>query len=134
MYVYIYFISIIRNRTFFICQQISFIMATIVNNGTTKQKPRLDLNGYSYTMDRSTCGKTYWHCINYYSHHCHSRLYICIITNNVVKLPTDHTCKFDRTTLELRKFDEQIISPTLNTQETPDIIITHCYKGKIILF
>ena len=23
---------------------------------------------------------------------------------------------------------------SLNTQETPDIIITHCYKGKIILF
>jgi hypothetical protein len=41
-------------------------MAAIVNNGTTKQKPRLDLNGYSYIMDRSTNEKTYWRCINYY--------------------------------------------------------------------
>ena len=53
-------------------------------------------------MDRSTCGKTYWCCINYYSHHCRSRLHTRIITNNVVKPPTDHICKFDGTTLELR--------------------------------
>jgi hypothetical protein len=88
-------------------------MTTIVNNGTTKQKPRLDLNGYSYITDRSTNEKTYWRCINYYSHHCRSRLHTCIITNNVVKPPTDHTCKFDGTTHELRKFDEQIISRAL---------------------
>ena len=109
-------------------------MVTIVNNGTTKQKPHPDLNGYSYIMDRSTCEKTFWGCINYYFHHYHSRLHTCIITSNVVKPPTDQTCKFDGTTLEQRKFDEQIISRALNTQETPDIIITHCYKGKIILF
>ena len=109
-------------------------MATIVNFGTTKQKSRLDFNGYSYIMDRSTNEKTYWPCINYYSDHCRSRLHTCIFTNNIVKPPTDHICKFGGTTLEQRKFDEQIISRALNTQETPDIIITHCYKGKIILF
>ena len=109
-------------------------MAAIVNNGTTKQKPHLDRNGYSYIMGRSANNRTYWHCINYYSHHCRSRLHTCIITNNVVKPLIDHTCKFDGTTLEIRKFDEQIISSVLNSQETPNIIITHCYKGKIILF
>ena len=118
MYVYRYFIPIIRNRTHFACQQISFTMATIVNNDTTKQKPHLDLNGYSYVMDPSTCGKTYWCCINYYSHYFRSRLHTCIITNNVVKPSTDHTCKFNGTTLELRKFDEQIISRALNTRNT----------------
>ena len=90
-------------------------MATIVNNSTTKQRSCQDLNGYSYIMDRSTCGKTYWPYINYYSHRCRSRLHTCIFTNNIVKPPTDHTCKFDGTTLELRKFDEQIISRALNT-------------------
>ena len=30
------------------------------------------------------------------------------------------------------KFDQQISFRTLNTQETPDIIITHCYKGKAV--
>ena len=109
-------------------------MATIVNNGTRKQKPRLDLNGYSYIMDRSTNGKTYWRYINYYSRHCRSRLHTCIITNNIVKPPTDHTCKFNGTTFELRKFNKEITSRALSTQETPDTIITHCYKGKIILF
>ncbi len=111
-----------------------FNMATISNSGTTKQKPRLDLNGYSYVMDRSTSVKTYWRCIKFYSHHCRSRLHTCIITNNIVKSPTDHTCTFDGTTLECRKFDDQIISRTLNTQEPPDTIITHCYKGRIARF
>ena len=101
-------------------------MATIVNNGTTKQKPYIDLHGYSYIMDRSINGKTYWRCINYYSHHCHSRLHTRIITDNIVKPPTGHTYKSYGTTLELRKFDKQIISSALNTQETPNIIIAHC--------
>ena len=85
-------------------------------------------------MYQSTCGKTCWCCINYCSHHCRYHLHICIITNNVGKPPIDHTCKIDCTTLELWKLDEQIIFRALNTQETPDIIITHYYKGKIILF
>ena len=72
--------------------------------------------------------------MNCCSHQCGSRLYTCIITNKIVKPPTDHTCKFDGTTLELRKFDEQIISRALNTQETPDIIVTHCYKGEFFYF
>jgi len=106
-------------------------MTTISIIGTTKQKPRLDLNGCSYIMDRSTSEKTYWRCIKYHSHHCHSRLHTCIITKNVIKSPRDHTCTFDGTTLERRKFDEQITFRALNTQETPDIITTHCYKGKV---
>ena len=109
-------------------------MATIVNCDTTKQKSRLDFNGYSYIMDRSTNEKTYCRCINYYSHYCRSCLHTCIFTNNIVKPSTDHICKFDGTTLEQRKFDEQIIFRALNTQEISDIIIMHCYRGKIILF
>lgn len=109
-------------------------MATISNNGTTKQKPRLDLNGHSYIMDRSTSEKTYWRCVKFHSHHCHSRLHTCIITNNVIKPSTDHTCVFDATKFELRKFDEQIISRAVHTQEAPDTIITHCYKGKFASF
>ncbi|CAF3272194.1 unnamed protein product [Rotaria sp. Silwood2] len=104
-------------------------MTTISNNGTTKQKPRLDLNGYSYIMDRSTSENTCWRCIKSHSHFCHSRLHTCIITYNVIKSPTPHTCSIDGTTRELRKFDEEITFRSLNTQETPHIIITHCYKG-----
>ena len=105
-------------------------MATISIHGTTKQKPRLDYNGYSYIKDRSTIEKTYWRCINYSSQHCHSRLHTCVITNNIVKPPTEHTCKFHGTITEVRKFDEQLADRARNTQETPDIIITNCFKSK----
>jgi len=50
-----------------------------------------------------------------------SRLYTCIITNDVMKSSTVHTCTFDGTSLEIRKFDKQITSRGLNTQETLDI-------------
>ncbi|CAF1633849.1 unnamed protein product, partial [Didymodactylos carnosus] len=51
------------------------------------------------------------------------------ITNNIIKPPTEHICTIDGTTVELRKFDEQIAYRALHTQETPDMIITNCYKG-----
>jgi hypothetical protein len=109
-------------------------MSTISINGTTKQKPRLDLDGYSYVRDRSTSEKTYWRCIKFYSHRCRSRLHTCIFTNNITKSPTHHTCTFDGIALECRKFDNQIISRALNTQEPPDTILTHCYKGRFARF
>ena len=125
-------IRTICNKTFF--PQIHHFcnMATISNNGTTRQKPRLDVNGYSYIMDRSASEKTYWRCIKSHSHRCHSRLRTYIITNNIIKPPTDHSYTFNGTTLEIRKFDQQISFQALNTRETPDIIITHCYKGKTV--
>ncbi|CAF1333385.1 unnamed protein product [Didymodactylos carnosus] len=103
-------------------------MARISINGTTKQKARLDIDGFSYIKDRTTNEKTYWRCINYFSQNCRSRLHTCIITNNIVKPATEHSCKTDGTVSELRKFDEQIVYRALNTQETPDLIVTHCCK------
>jgi FLYWCH zinc finger domain len=105
-------------------------MATISNNGTTKNKPRLDHDGYSYIMDRSTNEKTYWRCIKYSSDHCRSRLHTCILTNVIAKPPSEHTCKLDGTTMQLRVFNEHIANRAINTQETPETIITNCYKGK----
>ncbi|CAF1407048.1 unnamed protein product [Adineta ricciae] len=104
-------------------------MATISNNGTTKNKPRLDLDGYSYIKDRSSDERTYWRCIKYSSDRCRSRLHTCILTNAIKKPPTKHTCKVDGTTLQLRVFNEHIAHRAVNTQETPDTIITNCYKG-----
>jgi hypothetical protein len=42
------------------------------------------------------------------AHNCYSRLCTCIITNDIIKSPTDHTCKTDGTAFELGKFDEPI--------------------------
>ncbi|CAF4499658.1 unnamed protein product [Rotaria socialis] len=96
---------------------------------TTKNKPRLDHDGYSYIMDRSTSEKNYWRCIKYFSDQCHSRLHTCIFTNAIVKPPSEHTCKVNGTTLELRVFNELVADRAINTQETPDTIITNCYKN-----
>ncbi|CAF2523762.1 unnamed protein product [Rotaria sp. Silwood2] len=80
-------------------------METISAHGTTKQKPSLDYNGYSYVKYRSTNEKPYWRYIKYSSHHCRSRLHRCNITNYIVKPPTEDICRFDDAILELRKFD-----------------------------
>lgn len=104
-------------------------MLTISHNGTTKQRPRLDLDGYSYVKDRITNEKIYWRCFKYSSDRCHSRLHTCLSSATVLKLPSEHCCKFDGTTNELRAFSQQVADRALNTQETPDTILTNCYKG-----
>ncbi|CAF4353068.1 unnamed protein product [Rotaria sp. Silwood2] len=103
-------------------------MATISNNGTTKQKSRLDLDGYSYIKDRSTNEKAYWRCIKYSTHRCRSRRHTFVITNNIIKTPTERTCKSDGISFEQRKFDERIVQRARFTQEAPDLIVTDCYK------
>ncbi|CAF1495944.1 unnamed protein product [Didymodactylos carnosus] len=96
---------------------------------TTKQKPRLELQGFSDIKDRFTENKTYWRWIYYNSQKCHARLHTCNITNNVITPPCVHTCKGNGITDELRKFNEDLWYRTMNTQETPDLIITHCCIG-----
>ena len=104
-------------------------MATISNTGTTKRKPRLDYDGFSYVTDRVTSEKTYWRCIKYSSDRCRSRLHTCVLTNGIVKAPTEHTCKVDGTTLQIRGFNEQVAHRAIMTQETPDSIVTNSYRG-----
>ena len=86
-----------------------FNTAAVSNNGIIKPKSLLDIDKYSYIMDRSSTGKTYWRYIKYYFHYCHFRLYIYVITNNIIKPPKDHKCAFYGTTLTLRKLNEEII-------------------------
>ncbi len=64
-------------------------MASICDNDTTKEKPRLDLDGHSY-VDLPL--KTYWRCIKYSTNHCHSCLDTCNVTNDIIKPLTEHTC------------------------------------------
>ena len=109
----------------------SFIqMAAIVNNGTMKNKPHLVYEGMSYILDRTTDVKTYWRCVKFSADQCRSRLHPCISTNAILKPPTEHTCKVNGTTAELRFFNEQIAYRAINIQEAPDAIITHCYTRK----
>lgn len=105
-------------------------MFTITQNGTTKQRPRLDLDGYSYVKDRTADEKIYWRYIKYKSDQCHSRLHTCLESRTILKQPTVHICKFDATQTQVRLFSQQVADRALTTQETPDTIITNCYKGK----
>lgn len=109
-------------------------MLQISQTGTTKQKPRLNRDGYSYVKDRTNNEKTYWQRIKYSSDRCHSRLYTCTANNTIVKQPTEHTCKFDATVHQLRSFSQQVADRVINTQATPDTIITNCYKDILIVF
>ncbi|CAF1526042.1 unnamed protein product [Adineta ricciae] len=60
---------------------------------------------------------------------CHSRLHTCIITNSILKPPTEHSCKSNAIAHEARVFSQQVAERALNTQETPEAIITNCYKN-----
>lgn len=104
-------------------------MFVITQNGTLKQKPRLDLDGFSYVKDRTTDQKIYWRCINCKSDRCHARLHTCLESKTILKHPGDHTCKFDAVENQLRVFSQNIVDRALTTQETPDMIITNSYKG-----
>ncbi|CAF3453961.1 unnamed protein product [Rotaria socialis] len=84
-----------------------------------KQRPRLDLDGFSYVRDRITSDKIYWRCIKYKSDHCHGRLHTCLESKTILKHPSDHICKFDATENQVRQFSQQVTARALNTQENP---------------
>ncbi|CAF4940122.1 unnamed protein product [Rotaria socialis] len=85
-----------------------------------KQRPRLDLDGFSYVRDRITSDKIYWRCIKYKSDHCHGRLHTCLESKTILKHPSDHICKFDAPENQVRQFSQQVTARALNTQENPD--------------
>ncbi|CAF2047910.1 unnamed protein product [Rotaria magnacalcarata] len=103
-------------------------MFTISQSGTSKQRPQLDLDGFSYVRDRITSDKIYWRCIKYKSDHCHARLHTCLESKTILKHTGDHICKFDATENQVRQFSQQVTGRALNTQEDPDVIVTNCYK------
>ena len=104
-------------------------MFTISQNGTSKQRPRLDLGGFSYVKDRTINEKIYWRCIKYKSDHCHVRLHTCLELTRILKQPDEYTYKFDATENQIRLFSQKVADRALNIQETADIIVTTCYKS-----
>jgi hypothetical protein len=105
-------------------------MIAISENGTSKQRPRLDLDGFSYVKDRTTNEKIYWRCIKYKSDNCHARLHTCLESTTILKQPTEHSCKINATESQIRLFSQQVADRALNTQETPETILSTCYKGR----
>jgi FLYWCH zinc finger domain len=104
-------------------------MLTISQHGTSKQRARLDLDGFSYVNYRTTDEKIYWRCIKYKADNCHARLHTCRESTPILKNPGEHTGKVDATESHIRLFSQQVAKRAFDTQETPEMIITQCYKG-----
>ncbi|CAM4890946.1 unnamed protein product [Rotaria socialis] len=99
-------------------------MFTISQSGTSKQRPRLDLDEFSYVRDRIISDKIYWRCIKCKSDHCHARLHTCLESKTILKHPSGHICKFDATENQVCQFSQQVAARALNTQENPDVILS----------
>ena len=105
-------------------------MFTISRSGSSKQRLRLDFDGFSYVRDRITSEKIYWRCIKYKSNYCHARLHTCLESQTILKHPDEHICKFDAIEHQIHQFSQQVAARTCDTQEIPDVIVTNCYKGE----
>ena len=104
-------------------------MFTISQSSTSKQRPRLDSDGFSYVRDHIISEKIDWRCIKYIPNYCHARLHICLESQIILKHPGEHICKFDATEHQIRQFSQQAADRAFNTQETSDVSVTNCYKG-----
>ncbi|CAF3804450.1 unnamed protein product [Rotaria sordida] len=100
---------------------------------TTKGRPLMILDGFSYIQDRRSDTKTYWRCENHKTFNCHFRIHTCneSVTKTHVKILKQHgdhtaSCKRDFIKLSLRKFHEDIADRGKNTQETTDTVLIQC--------
>ncbi|CAF1545685.1 unnamed protein product [Didymodactylos carnosus] len=95
---------------------------------TTKGRPLMVDDGYSYVKDRQTDLKTYWRCENHKHFNCHYRLHTCNVTNDILERKGTHVSNRNRDTtkLLLRKFDEKLNERATSTQETTDTILCQC--------
>ncbi|CAF4844442.1 unnamed protein product, partial [Rotaria sp. Silwood2] len=105
-------------------------MCTPVEFTITKRgRPLMIIDGYSYVQDRRTDDKTYWRCENHKTFNWHYRIHTCnstITTTHVkiLKQNGNHTtsCNRDQIKISLRKFRENLVDRTHNTQESTDTV------------
>ncbi|CAF3355465.1 unnamed protein product [Rotaria sp. Silwood2] len=109
-------------------------MCTPVEFTNTKRgRPLMIIDGYSYVQDSRTNDKTYWRCENHKTFNCHYRIHTCnstITTTHVkiLKQNGNHTtsCNRDQIKISLRKFRENFVDRTHNTQESTDTVLSQC--------
>ncbi|CAF2528246.1 unnamed protein product [Rotaria sp. Silwood2] len=109
-------------------------MCTPVEFTITKRgRPLMIIDGYSYVQDRRTDDKTYWRCENHKTFNWHYRIHTCnstITTTHVkiLKQNGNHTtsCNRDQIKISLRKFRENLVDRTHNTQESTDTVLSQC--------
>lgn len=102
------------------------IMASFTISTTEKNKPLLILNGFNYTVDKSTDKKIYWKCESSRSFKCKGRVHTDLDHSMLLSEPTEHNHPASAVNAEVRLFREKIKSRAVNTTESTQNIIDNC--------
>jgi hypothetical protein len=103
-------------------------MSTFTISSTEKNKPLLILNGFNYTIDKSTDKKAYWKCEYARSMTCKGRVHTDLNYSTVLNDPSEHNHPPSAVNCEVRVFQEKIRSRAINTTESTQQVIHHCLR------
>ena len=104
-------------------------MSTFTLSTTEKKKPLLILNGFNYTVDRSTDKKTYWKCEYSRSITCKGRVHTDLNYSTILNDPSEHNHPPSAVKSEVRLFQDKIRSRAVNTTESTQQVIDN---GEIV--
>ena len=99
----------------------SFTIAT-----TEKNKPLLILNGFNFTIDRTTDKKTYWKCEFCRTIKCKARIHTDLDNINILSETNELNHPASAVNKEVRLFQDKIRTRAANTTESTQRVIDHC--------
>ena len=103
-------------------------MSTFTISSTEKNKPLLILNGFNYTVDRSTDKKTYWKCEYARSITCKGRVHTDLNYSTILNDPSEHNHPPSAVKSEGRLFQDKIRLRAVNTTESTQQVIDNCLR------
>ena len=101
-------------------------MSSFTISTTEKNKPLLILNGFNYTIDRSTDKKTYWKCEFCRTIKCKGRIHTDLNNTNILFENNEHNHPASAVTNEVRLFQDKIRSRAADTTESTQRVIDQC--------
>lgn len=101
-------------------------MSTLRISTTEKQKPLLILNGFSYTIDKSTDKKTYWKCEYSRTIKCKGRVHTDLNHTTTLTDASEHNHPPSAVKSEVRLFQEKIRSRAVASKESTQQVIDNC--------
>ena len=101
-------------------------MSTLTISTTEKQKPLLLLNGFSYTIDKSSETKTYWKCEYSRTTKCKGRVHTDLNRTTVLTDATEHNHPASAVKSEVRLFQEKIRTRAVASKESTQQVIDTC--------
>ena len=104
-------------------------MSSLIISKTEKNKPLLLLNGFNYTIDRSTDKKTYWKCEYSRTVKCKGRVHTDLNQTTILSDSTEHNHPASAVNVEIRLFQENIRTRAVNTTESTQHVVDHCLSN-----